>query len=59
LWSLILISMGRKKKYHTLEEQRAANNKARKRYYEKNKEKIRAARMEKYYADVNRKEKNL
>jgi hypothetical protein len=51
--------MGRKKKYHTLEEQRAANNKARKRYYEKNKEKIRAARMEKYYADVNRKEKNL
>ncbi|MBT7556686.1 hypothetical protein HN615_07150 [Candidatus Woesearchaeota archaeon] len=41
--------MGRKKIHQTIEEQRAANNKARKRYYEKNKEKIRAARMEKYY----------
>ncbi len=41
--------MGRKKKYHTIEELRAANNEARKRYYEKNKEKIRAIRMEKYY----------
>ena len=51
--------MGRTKKHNTIEEQRAANNKARKKYYEKNKEKIRAARMEKYYADVGRKEKNI
>ncbi len=51
--------MGRKKKYHTIEEQRVANNKARKKYYEKNKEKIRAARMEKYYATNRRTEKNI
>jgi len=42
--------MGRKKIHQTIEEQRAANNISRKKYYEKNKEKIRAARMEKYYA---------
>lgn len=41
--------MGRKKKYLTIEEKRKANNEARKRYYEKNKEKIRTSRMEKYY----------
>jgi len=43
--------MGRKKKYNTIEEKRAANLESRKKYYEKNKEKIRATRMEKYYAD--------
>jgi len=43
--------MGRKKKYNTIQEKREANLKARKKYYEKNKEKIRATRMEKYYAD--------
>jgi len=41
--------MGRKKLYNTIEEKRAANNKARKKYYEKNKEKIRKARMKRYY----------
>lgn len=43
--------MGRIKKYNTIEEKREANNKARKRYYEKNAEKIRKTRMEKYYAN--------
>lgn len=41
--------MGRKKLYHTIEEKREANNKARKKYYEKNKEKIRETRMKRYY----------
>jgi len=43
--------MGRKKLYHTIEEKREANNKSRKKYYEKNRERINKARMEKYYAD--------
>ena len=41
--------MGRKKIHLTKEAKRKANNEARKRYYEKNKEKERAARMERYY----------
>jgi len=46
--------MGRKKKYFTIEEKREANNKARKKYYEKNRERINKARMEKYYEEVHR-----
>jgi len=46
--------MGRKKKYQTIEEKREANLIARKKYYEKNKEKIRVTRMEKYYAEKNK-----
>ena len=45
--------MGRKKKYLTKEEWLKAHNENQKRYYEKNKEKLRKARMEKYYADRN------
>ena len=47
--------MGRRKIHLTKEAKRKANNEARKRYYEKNKEKERAARMERYYEQ---KEKN-
>ena len=43
--------MGRKKIHLTKEAYREANNKARKKYYEKNKVKERAARMERYYAN--------
>jgi len=43
--------MGRKKLYHTIEEKRAANLKARKKYYKKNADKIRKTRMEKYYEE--------
>ena len=48
--------MGRKKLYHTIEQKRAANLKARKKYYVKNAEKIRKTRMDKYYADLQSKE---
>lgn len=43
--------MGRKKKYLTREEWLKAHNENQQRYYQKNKEKLRQARMEKYYAD--------
>lgn len=43
--------MGRKKKYLTREEWLKAQNENQKRYYQKNKEKLRKARMEKYYED--------
>jgi hypothetical protein len=45
--------MGRKKKYHTEEEKKAANNATWKRWYEKNKEKLNAHRMEIYYEQKN------
>jgi len=41
--------MGRKKKYLTKEERLNARNENQKRYYGKNKEKLRKARMEKYH----------
>tara|TARA_R100001377_G_C3172447_1_gene103575 strand:- start:798 stop:932 length:135 start_codon:yes stop_codon:yes gene_type:complete len=41
--------MGRKKKYLTKEEKLKARNENQKRYYEKNKEKLKKTRMEKYY----------
>ena len=44
--------MGRKKKYLTREEWLKAHNENQKRYYQKNKEKLRKARMEKYYEEV-------
>ena len=43
--------MGRKKIHLTIEDKRAANLIAKKKHYEKNKERLRAARMEKYYAE--------
>jgi len=43
--------MGRRKIHLTKEAKRKANNEARKKYYEKNKVKERAARMERYYAE--------
>ena len=43
--------MGRKKIHLTIEDKRAANLIAKKKHYEKNKERLRAARMEKYYAN--------
>lgn len=46
--------MGRKKKYFTIEEKREANNKARKKYYEKNAEMLRKIRMKKYYDKKNK-----
>ncbi len=44
--------MGRKKKYLTKEELLKARNEAQKRYYQKNKEKIKKSRMEKYYEEA-------
>lgn len=41
--------MGRKKKYNTEEERREAQREWNKKYYLKNKEKINAHRMKKYY----------
>lgn len=41
--------MGRHKKYHTEEELKAAKAEQWKLYYERNKEKINAHRMKKYY----------
>ena len=41
--------MGRKKKYHSEEELKAAKKKQWKEYYERNKEKINSHRMKKYY----------
>lgn len=41
--------MGRKKKYHSEEELKAAKKRQWREYYERNKEKINAHRMEKYY----------
>jgi len=41
--------MGRKKKYLTKKELLKARNENQKRYYEKNKEKLKKTRMEKYY----------
>jgi hypothetical protein len=46
--------MGRIKKYLTKEEWLVAHNENQKRYYAKNKEKLRKARMEKYYEDKNK-----
>jgi hypothetical protein len=40
---------GRKKKYQTDEERRIASCEKSKRYYEKNKEKIKKKNLEKYY----------
>ena len=42
--------MGRKKIHLTIEAKRAANLIAKQKHYEKNKERLRAARMERYYA---------
>lgn len=42
--------MGRKKKYSTIEEQRAAQRMWNKKYYSLNKEMLNKATMEKYYA---------
>ena len=47
--------MGRKKLYKTTEEKKAAINRNTRTYYEKNKDRLRKARMEKYYES---KEKN-
>ena len=47
--------MGRKKIYKTEEEKKLANARNQRRFYEKNKEKLREARMERYYEQ---KEKN-
>ena len=41
--------MGRNKKYHTEEERQQAKRDRWNRWYEKNKEKLNAQRMEKYY----------
>jgi len=41
--------MGRNKKYNTNEERKAAKNATWKRWYDTNKEKLNAHRMEKYY----------
>lgn len=41
--------MGRKKKYLTIEEQRTAQRKYVRTYYERNKERINNATMKKYY----------
>jgi hypothetical protein len=43
--------MGRKKIHLTIEAKRAANLIAKQKHYEANKERLRAARMERYYAD--------
>jgi hypothetical protein len=45
--------MGRKKKYHTSEEIKEAQNKWAKEYYYRNKDKINKKTMEKYYGDKN------
>jgi len=41
--------MGRKKKYNTLEEKRAAQNKWAKEYYERNKEELDKRAKDRYY----------
>ena len=41
--------MGRKKIYKNEEEKKLANARNQRRFYEKNKEKLREARMERYY----------
>lgn len=41
--------MGRKKKYNTTEELKAAKRKQWREYYNRNKKKINTSRMEKYY----------
>lgn len=46
--------MGRRKKYHTEEEQRQAKLERWRRWYEKNKEEHNAHRMEKYYEQKNK-----
>lgn len=43
--------MGRKKIYKTEEEKKLANARNQRRFYEKNKERLRETRMEKYYAE--------
>jgi hypothetical protein len=43
--------MGRKKIYKTEEEKKLANARNQRRFYQKNKEKLRETRMEKYYED--------
>ena len=45
--------MGRKKIHLTIEDKRAANLIAKKKHYEKNKERLRAERMEKYWESKN------
>ena len=47
--------MGRKKIYHTKEENRIANNIAYMRFYEKNKIKIRQEKLNRYYEKINNK----
>ena len=42
--------MGRKKKYFTIEEQKQANREKFMRFYERNKEKIKAKNLKRYYA---------
>jgi hypothetical protein len=45
--------MGRKKIHLTIEDKRKANLIAKKKHYEKNKERLRTIRMEKYYESKN------
>ena len=43
--------MGRKKIYKNEEEKKLANARNQRRFYEKNKERLRETRMERYYAE--------
>ena len=51
--------MGRKKIYFTEKEIKEANKRKSRRYYLKNSEKIKKKRMEKYYEEKKRMEKEL
>lgn len=52
-FSYIFIYMGRKRKYHSLEQAKEAQKKWAKEYYYRNKEDINQKTMEKYYAGKN------